>query len=98
MVMSKNFSVEKVKRGFEFVFSLPKSFFVSWKLTSFRECFKLPILVRYNVKLLSLEGQVRGNGRISIGFNRTNLFDVRHQRTMISICGTIIISGLLLVR
>ena len=52
----------KVKKGIELLVSIPKSFYVSWRLTSFRQAFHLPVLCRYNVKILSTGGRLLGGG------------------------------------
>lgn len=50
-------SSDKLNRGIELLLSIPKSFYVSWRLTSFRDAFRLPILCRYNVKVISTKGR-----------------------------------------
>lgn len=79
----------KLGKALETALSLPKSFYVSWKLTSFRRAFSLPLTVRYNVKVLSVSGRFIGPGKMTIGFNRTGIYDVRFQRSMLNVSGTI---------
>lgn len=44
--------------NFEKLLSIPLSFYVSWRLTSLKQALKLPILVRFDAKLVSLTGKV----------------------------------------
>lgn len=83
----------KLYRGMELLLSIPKSFYVSWRLTSFKQAFKLPVMCRYNVKLLSTSGNVTGGGKFSIGFNRTGIYDPRSQRAILNLSGTLIVNG-----
>ena len=83
----------KVKKGVEFLISLPKSFYVSWRLTSFKKALYLPVFVRYNVKLLYISGRLIGGGKLRVGFNNTGIFDVRFQRAILSVEGTIEVKG-----
>lgn len=39
--------------------SLPKSLYVSFRLFPFNEAIKCPCLVRYNTKLISLDGTIK---------------------------------------
>lgn len=43
----------------ETLLSLPKSIYVSLRLFPFREAIKLPIMVRYNTSILSLDGLIK---------------------------------------
>ena len=52
--------IKKILRGVEYVVSLPKSFYASWRLCSFKHAFKLPVMCRYNVRLLNLRGALVG--------------------------------------
>ncbi len=81
----------------ELLRSLPKSLYVSWRLT---DCaWKLPILVRYNTCLKSLKGKVNlvgGGGEkamIKFGFSSVGIFDNRYQRPIIEIAGTMNVEG-----
>ena len=40
--------------------SIPISFYVSWRLCGFLKAFHLPVLVRYNSKILKLNGRIVG--------------------------------------
>ena len=42
----------------EFFLSFPKSFYVSLRLLGFKKAIKLPILVRYNTRIISLYGRM----------------------------------------
>ena len=83
----------RIIHGLEFIVSLPKSFYASWRLTTFKRAWKLPVRCRYNVKLLHLSGVMTGGGIFKIGFNRTGIFDVRHQRSMLNVEGTMVVGG-----
>ena len=50
----------------EYLFSVPKSFYVSLKYFSLKDAIRLPILVRYNTLLLELKGNIVnvGGGQI----------------------------------
>lgn len=50
--------VKRLKKLLEYTFSLPKSLYVCLKLLPFYQAIKLPIIVRYNVKILSDSGSV----------------------------------------
>ena len=83
----------RIVHGLEFVASIPKSFYASWRLTSFKRALRLPVRVRYNVKLLNLSGVMTGGGIFKIGFNRTGIYDVRHQRSMLNVEGKMVVDG-----
>lgn len=55
---------DELNRGIELLLSIPKSFYVSWRLTSFRDAFRLPILCRYNVKIIRLKVENWGAKRV----------------------------------
>lgn len=42
--------------------SIPKSFFVSLHFFSLKDALKLPVLVRYNAKIMSLRGTIKVSG------------------------------------
>lgn len=46
------------KKVFEYLLSVPKSIYVSFRLLPFRQAVRIPIFVRYNTKLLCLKGNV----------------------------------------
>ena len=75
----------------EFFLSFPKSFYVSLRLLGFKKAIKLPILVRYNTRIISLYGRMilSGGGRIKIGFGKISEFDKRNERSIISLNGDI---------
>lgn len=83
----------------ELLLSLPKSFYVSWRLTSFKEAFRLPVLVRFNTKLISLKGHVsihsahKGTTRLIIGFNSVGIYDKKYSRAILPIDGNIALHG-----
>ena len=78
--------------------SYPKSLYVCLKLLPFRQAIKMPILVRYNVRLYSLGGkvilpvQIR-KAMIQIGFLYVETHDITHIRTVLAIDGTVEFKG-----
>lgn len=83
----------KIYRGFELLLSIPKSFYISWKLTSFKRTFHLPAKCRFNTKVLSTSGQLTGGGKLSIGFNRTGIYDAHYQRAILNVAGKLELNG-----
>lgn len=49
----------------EKILSIPKSFWVSMHFFTLKDAIKLPILVRYNTKILTLKGEINvlGGGK-----------------------------------
>lgn len=82
--------MNKISRIVEWILSLPKSFYVSWSLTSFREAFRLPIRCRYDTIIDRLKGHFIGDGVLYLGFDYTGLF--RH-RSILIIEGTLVVNG-----
>lgn len=84
---------------FEKILSLPKSLYVSLRFFPLKEALGLPVLVRYNCKLLSLKGGVvikSGGVRTAmfkIGFGHVGIFDKKYQRSILQIDGTIELKG-----
>lgn len=80
--------------------SIPKSFYVSWRLTDFKTALKLPVRVKYNSILASLKGKLRimdtplSGGLLYIGFYSSGISDKRYSRALLEIDGEIIIDGL----
>lgn len=85
--------LQRIIKGIVYSISLPKSFIASCKLTSLKQAFDLPVLLRYNVKLIHVSGKLKGCGRLSMGFNTTDIYDEKHQRSILSVAGTIEIDG-----
>ena len=52
----------------EYVISLPKSIYVSFRLLPFKDAVRIPMFVRYNCSLLSLKGSVKIMGGGKNGF------------------------------
>ena len=83
----------------EKLLSIPKSLYVSFKLMPFKEACKLPVLVRYNCKIISLKGliDVKQGGvktaMLHIGFGSVGVFDKTYQRSMLQIDGRIELKG-----
>ena len=61
-----------MKLTFEKLFSIPKSFWVSIHYFPFKEAIKLPILVRYNTRLIAISGLIKINKSegVKTGINR----------------------------
>ena len=52
----------KTNKIIEYVLSLPKSIYVSFRLVAFKDAVRVPVFVRYNCRLLSLKGSVKTGG------------------------------------
>lgn len=83
--------MRNLKRLIEFLLSLPKSLYVCLHFFGISKAICLPILVRYNTKIISLRGKIRlsGGGRIKIGFGKISEFDKKCERSIISLNGDI---------
>ena len=87
-----------LKRKIEYIISLPKSFYVSWRLTSFKQALHLPIIVRFNTVLKKLSGKIEfmsqpNTGIVKIGFGDVGIYDKKYQRSILEIAGTITCNG-----
>lgn len=83
---------------FEKIISVPKSFYVSYRLThSFRKSFHLPIFVRFNTRIISLNGGklefLQGSG-LRLGFGENGLYDKSNNRAAIQINGKLVLHGI----
>ena len=83
---------------FERILSIPKSLYVSLHYFSIKEAFKLPIMVRYNCKLIKIGGCINivngvKTGILSVGFHSVGIFDKRYERCSIQIEGCMNLSG-----
>lgn len=78
---------------FDKLLSIPKSLYVSLRLCGLKRAFKLPILVRFNCKLMKLSGRVTGEGKLDIGFGNVGIFDKCYQRSILEISGLIVMNG-----
>ena len=84
---------------FEIIISIPLSLYVCLRLLPFKQAIKIPILVRYNCKLISLKGSVVLSSKaikpkmLSIGFGKVGVFDKRYSRTILEINGKMIVHG-----
>lgn len=90
----------QISKIIEYILSLPKSVYVSFRLFSLKDAVKVPVLVRYNCSLLSLKGNViichRGGVKfamLKVGFGMVGIFDKRYERSILQIDGTIQIKG-----
>lgn len=80
------------------ILSIPKSLWVSMHFFTLKDAIKLPILVRYNTKILTLKGEINvlggvNRGMLSIGFGSVGLYDKRYQRSVLQLDGTIKLHG-----
>lgn len=89
-----------MKLTFEKLFSIPKSFWVSIHYFPFKEAIKLPILVRYNTRLIAIRGLIKINksekvktGMLSIGFGNVGIFDKKYERSIWEVTGCIKLKG-----
>lgn len=86
-------------RTTEILLSLPKSLYVCLRLLPFSNAIKLPIMVRYNCKIVNLSGSVSflhekiKPGMLKIGFCRVGVIDKRYTRNMLEIRGKMILKG-----
>ena len=62
--------MKNLKHKIEILLSLPKSYYVSMKLLGFRRALCLPFLVRYNTKIIDLDGKINLYG----GQNKNRLW------------------------
>ena len=83
--------------SFEYLISIPKSFYVSWRLTDFISAFRLPCVVRYNTVLHCLSGHIvlskAVKSKLIFGIGDCSIYDKRHNRSILDIKGTVNISG-----
>lgn len=77
----------------ELIRSIPKSLYLSLKYYSFKEALRLPILVRYNTRLVSLKGKIIGGGKLRMGFNKVGLYDKRTSPAILELNGKLKING-----
>ena len=86
-------------RTVEILLSLPKSLYVCLRLLPFSNAIKLPIIVRYNCKIVNLSGSVSilqeriRFGMLKIGFGRVGIIDRRFSRNILEIRGKMISKG-----
>ena len=89
----------KLYRNIEYLLSIPKSLYCSLRLFPFNQAVKLPMFVRYNTAIRSVMGWVKVEkrlirpGLLKVGFNRVGIFDVKYERSILEICGTIELKG-----
>jgi acetyltransferase-like isoleucine patch superfamily enzyme len=84
----------KVILAFRYIFGLPKSIYVNFKLLSFSQAIRLPIIVSTKTKLSSLKVKAIIHtkpklGLIRIGFGSIRLLDYHYNRTILHVDGTI---------
>lgn len=87
------------KKVFEYLLSVPKSIYVSFRLLPFRQAVRIPIFVRYNTKLLCLNGNIclqLGGGKtgsVRIGFGEVGIFDKIYERSILQLAGKLTFQG-----
>lgn len=83
----------------KYLLSLPKSFYVSWRLTDFVTAMKIPILVHWSTRTPVLVGKVIFNkvvpsfAILKFGFNGSPLWTNRGNPPIIEINGVIELNG-----
>lgn len=88
-----------MKQTIEKILSIPKSLYVSWKFFPLPQAIRIPILVRYNTKLVDLRGTVKINSGgvktalLTIGFGSVGFVDNKYERSVIQLGGTLILNG-----
>lgn len=86
-----------MKKLFLYLLGVPKSLIVNFRLCSFKDAIKLPIVVSSNTKLSALSGSVSFSkirpGIVRIGFGSVETYDYRYNRTLLSIKGHIHFQG-----
>ena len=84
-------NIRKISHVFKYIFGLPKSIYVNFRLLPFNEAIKLPIIVSNKTKLISLSGKVHltkvKTGIIRIGFGGAEHIDYKYSRTLLKIDG-----------
>lgn len=89
----------KIAVFIEYIASIPKSYFVSFRLCPILLAWKMPIMVRYNCKLKDLSGVVNlsvpyvSPGLVKIGFGDVGIFDKKSERNIIEVAGEIEVKG-----
>lgn len=82
-----------------YTLGLPKSIYVNFRLCSFKDAIKLPILVSNKTNLLSLKGSASFDnvktGVVQIGFKfrSAETFDYKYDRSVLSIKGSVLFRG-----
>lgn len=83
--------LRKISHIFKYIFGLPKSIYVNFRLLPFSQAIKLPIIISNKTKLISLNGRVNlakvKTGIIRIGFGGTEHIDYKYARTILKIDG-----------
>lgn len=87
----------KISHLFKYLFGLPKSIYVNFRLLPFHQAVKLPIIVSSKTKIISLDGKVTlgrvKTGIIRIGFGGTEHIDYSYTRTILKIDGVAAFKG-----
>lgn len=83
----------------EYLLSIPKSLYVSFRLCPCKYAWKIPILVRFNCVIKDLKGcidipkSVLSFGLVRVGFGCVGVFDKRNERSILEISGKIEVKG-----
>jgi len=88
---------KKISHLLKYLFGLPKSIYVNFKLLPFNQAIKLPIILSSKTKIISLAGKVNlgkvRTGIIRIGFGGTEHIDYTYTRTILKIDGIVNFKG-----
>ena len=82
-----------MRLNIDYIRSIPKSLYLSLKFYPFRKAIKLPILVCYNCRIISLKGKIIGGGKLRMGFDRVGLYDKKYSPPIIELNGILKITG-----
>lgn len=83
----------RISTLFDYCLSIPKSLYVNLKLLPIKEAIKLKLLVKYDVKLIQVNGNAElwGGGRFWFGFGQVSEF--QGERSILSVRGRLVILG-----
>jgi len=78
--------------------NIAKTIFFNFKIFPIKIAYKLPVLIGYHTKFISLAGQVKIEseiklGMIRFGFSNVGIVDKKYTRTLIELNGTLIFKG-----
>lgn len=88
-----------IMKFFEYLVSIPKSYYVSFRLCPIPLALKMPIMVRYNCITRDLSGRVIfsmpyvSTGMVKIGFGNVGIFEKKCEKSILEISGEIEVKG-----
>ncbi len=89
--------MEKINLITRYILGFPKTIYINFRLLSFSEAIKLPIVVSHKTYIKSLSGKVTIDSPsfacLKIGFGLTPTTDFKYSRTIINIRGSLIVHG-----